>query len=169
MSLGDEFLSDVARAALLTSLTDAETIRYRQDILKDCLENADLTRSMYALAVEGLRESAKNSLASLEVPPAASSIDREGFWTCCCPCCASSKRSLKKMPAHSPPMVWTDFSGCSAKSLMLIFLRARDRTSGNCSSRGAFSSARVWEKATRPPVSFFMKRKGPGWDGYPRS
>jgi hypothetical protein len=45
MSLGDEFLSDVARAALLTSLTDAETIRYRQGILKDCLENADLIRS----------------------------------------------------------------------------------------------------------------------------
>lgn len=59
MSLGDEFLSDVARAALLTSLTDAETIRYRQDILKDCLENADLIRSMYALAVEALERERK--------------------------------------------------------------------------------------------------------------
>ena len=59
MSLGDEFLSDVARAALLTSLTDAETIRYRQGILKDCLENADLIRSMYALAVEALERERK--------------------------------------------------------------------------------------------------------------
>ena len=101
----------------------------------------------------------------IEVRPAASSIDREGFWTCCCPCFASSKRSPKKMPAHLLPMVCNDFSGCSARSLMLNFLRARDRTSGNCSSGTAFSSAHVWEKATRPPVSFFMKRGGAGQDG----
>jgi hypothetical protein len=71
MSLGDEFLSDVARAALLTSLTDAETIRYRQGILKDCLENADLIRSMYALAVEALERERKEFFSLFSSAPAA--------------------------------------------------------------------------------------------------
>ncbi|MCX7520876.1 hypothetical protein OSC27_01140 [Microbacterium sp. STN6] len=52
MSAGDAFLSDVARAALLGSLTEPAEIEYRQHVLRDCLENPEALREMYALAVE---------------------------------------------------------------------------------------------------------------------
>jgi DNA mismatch repair ATPase MutS len=54
MALGDAFLLDVAGKALLTSLTDLDTILYRQNILKDCLKNAALVRDIYAIAVEAI-------------------------------------------------------------------------------------------------------------------
>ena len=59
MAQGDAFLLDVAGKALLTSLTDLETILYRQNILKDCLKNAALIRDIYALAVEAITNEKK--------------------------------------------------------------------------------------------------------------
>lgn len=52
MASGDDYLLKVAKTALLTSLHDVDAVRYRQEILKDCLKNASVVRSMYALAVE---------------------------------------------------------------------------------------------------------------------
>ena len=52
MGGGDDYLSKVARAALLFSLHDIDAIHYRQEILKDCLKNASVVRDMYALTVE---------------------------------------------------------------------------------------------------------------------
>jgi DNA mismatch repair ATPase MutS len=60
MARGDEFLLQVARKAVLSSLTDLETIRYRQDVLKDCLKNSALVRSFYDLAVETIENERKN-------------------------------------------------------------------------------------------------------------
>lgn len=54
MARGDKFLFDVARKAVLFGLDDLNTIRYRQDILKDCLKNPSIVRDMYAIAVESL-------------------------------------------------------------------------------------------------------------------
>ena len=55
MALGDKFLFEVASAAMLTGLdNDLDTIRYRQAILKDCLENPMIVREMYAIAVEAI-------------------------------------------------------------------------------------------------------------------
>jgi hypothetical protein len=51
MALGDDYLFGVAKKAVLSSLCDVNAIRYRQDVLKDCLRNASLIREMYALAV----------------------------------------------------------------------------------------------------------------------
>jgi hypothetical protein len=52
MARDDEFLFDVARKALLAGLAnDVDTVLYRQAILADCLENRDLVREIYALAV----------------------------------------------------------------------------------------------------------------------
>ena len=59
MALGDAFLLDVAGKALLTSLTDRDTILYRQDILKDCLKNAALVRDIYALTIEAITNEKK--------------------------------------------------------------------------------------------------------------
>ncbi len=52
MALGDKFLFEVANKAVLSGLqTDLDTIRYRQDILKDCLKNAATVRDIYDIAV----------------------------------------------------------------------------------------------------------------------
>jgi DNA mismatch repair ATPase MutS len=54
MAAGDRFLFDVAKKAVLTSLDDPASIRYRQQILVDCLEHPTVIRELYALAVEAI-------------------------------------------------------------------------------------------------------------------
>jgi DNA mismatch repair ATPase MutS len=54
MADGDEFLFEMARRALLSSLTDPDAIVYRQRVLADCLEQPALVRELYALAMEAL-------------------------------------------------------------------------------------------------------------------
>ncbi|WP_137121248.1 MutS-related protein [Segeticoccus rhizosphaerae] len=54
MAAGDTFLFDVARTGLFTGPTDPDEIRYRQDIVQDCLGHAHVARGIYALAVEAL-------------------------------------------------------------------------------------------------------------------
>jgi MutS domain V len=51
MAGGDKFLFDVAQRALLHGLTDPAAIRYRQEILADCLASPAVVREMYDLAV----------------------------------------------------------------------------------------------------------------------
>jgi DNA mismatch repair ATPase MutS len=60
MARGDKFLFEVARKAVLSSVSDLETIRYRQHILQDCLSHAEVVREMYALAVEAIESERKN-------------------------------------------------------------------------------------------------------------
>jgi DNA mismatch repair ATPase MutS len=55
MAGGDEFLFKVADQALRSAFqNDLETIFHRQGILKDSLQNPDVIRQLYALAVEAL-------------------------------------------------------------------------------------------------------------------
>jgi hypothetical protein len=52
MAAGEEFLFRVAKQALLTGFnTDVQAIRYRQNILQDCLKNPFTIRGMYQLAI----------------------------------------------------------------------------------------------------------------------
>lgn len=51
MAEGDPYLGAVARAALLGSLDDPDTIRYRQEVLRDCLGQPAVIRAMYDLVV----------------------------------------------------------------------------------------------------------------------
>lgn len=61
MALGDSFLFEVARQALLTGLhNDLGTILYRQNILKDCLKNPAIVREIYNIAVESIEKEKKN-------------------------------------------------------------------------------------------------------------
>ena len=46
MAMGDGFLYEVARRTLLSSLDDPEEIRYRQDILADCLARPEVVREI---------------------------------------------------------------------------------------------------------------------------
>lgn len=55
MTGDDTFLAGVARTALLAGVrNDIETVLYRQEIGKDCLESPGVVRSMYALAVQAI-------------------------------------------------------------------------------------------------------------------
>jgi DNA mismatch repair ATPase MutS len=54
MADGNAFLLEVAKVAILASLDDQETIRYRQAILTDCLAKPELVRGLYALSVEAI-------------------------------------------------------------------------------------------------------------------
>ena len=59
MALGDKFIWDVARKAVVLSLDDGDTILYRQDILRDCVKNAAIVRDLYAIAVEAIESERK--------------------------------------------------------------------------------------------------------------
>jgi DNA mismatch repair ATPase MutS len=71
MALGDKFLFEVARKAVLFSLTDLDTILYRQNILKDCLKNAAIVRDIYTIAVEAIESEKKHYLGLLNKYPDA--------------------------------------------------------------------------------------------------
>jgi len=61
MALGDKFLLEVARKAVLSGFeNDADAIVYRQDILKDCLKNSSVVRDLYDMAEETIEYEKKN-------------------------------------------------------------------------------------------------------------
>ena len=52
MARGDAFVFNVVRTAALCGLNDLETIRYRQAILQDCLNNPSVVREIYQIPIE---------------------------------------------------------------------------------------------------------------------
>lgn len=60
MAAADKFLFAVARRATLSSLTDPQAIRYRQEILRDALENASIIRNLYRIAVDAIEAERKH-------------------------------------------------------------------------------------------------------------
>jgi DNA mismatch repair ATPase MutS len=61
MALGDEFLFEVAKKAVFLGLNnDLDTILYRQNILKDCLNNSSIVRDIYDIAVESIENKKKH-------------------------------------------------------------------------------------------------------------
>ncbi|MGQ9833554.1 MAG: MutS-related protein [Candidatus Villigracilaceae bacterium] len=52
MAQKDEFLFDMAKQAIFSSLDSPEEIRYRQEILKDCLKNPAVVREIYSITIE---------------------------------------------------------------------------------------------------------------------
>jgi DNA mismatch repair ATPase MutS len=71
MALGDKFLFEVAKKAVLSSLNDLETIQYRQDILRDCLNNPSIVRDLYAIALESIEREKKSYWGILQDYPDA--------------------------------------------------------------------------------------------------
>jgi DNA mismatch repair ATPase MutS len=56
----DEFLLSAARTALLAEVqNDIDTILYRQEVMQDCLRNAEIVKELYGLAVETIERSKK--------------------------------------------------------------------------------------------------------------
>ncbi len=54
MAAGDALLFEVARRALLQSLTEPDAIAYRQQVLADCLKSPAVARDLYVIAGEAL-------------------------------------------------------------------------------------------------------------------
>ena len=72
MALSDKFLFEVARRVVLSGLdNDLDTIRYRQDILKDCLKNPSIVRDIYAIAVGAIEREKKSYWGILSKYPTA--------------------------------------------------------------------------------------------------
>jgi DNA mismatch repair ATPase MutS len=63
MAADDIFLFDVAKVALLSSVTDVDTIRYRQHVFRDCLQHEPIVREIYQLAIEAIENERKNYLS----------------------------------------------------------------------------------------------------------
>lgn len=60
MALEDRFLSDVAQVALMSSLLDLDTIRYRQEAYQDCARNSQVIRDMYQITVDAIGGERRN-------------------------------------------------------------------------------------------------------------
>jgi hypothetical protein len=56
MAAGDKFLFDISARAVLASLDDPADVRYRQQILADCIAQPDIVRQMYDIAVGALQD-----------------------------------------------------------------------------------------------------------------
>jgi DNA mismatch repair ATPase MutS len=59
MADGDKFLAETAQRLLLESLTSIEEIRYRQDVLRDCIAQEPIVRELYDLAVDAITREKK--------------------------------------------------------------------------------------------------------------
>jgi DNA mismatch repair ATPase MutS len=69
MASGDEFLLEVARRAVLLSLTDADAIEYRQDVLRDCLDHPEVVRALYDLALETIQRERRDYFSLVSTSP----------------------------------------------------------------------------------------------------
>ncbi len=54
MSAGDAYLRDVAQRVMFAGLQDPDAIRYRQQVLADCIAQPQIVRRMYAVAVSAI-------------------------------------------------------------------------------------------------------------------
>ena len=69
MAQGDQFIFNIVQNAILTSLNDPSVIRYRQDILKDCLKNQSVIRELYQIPLESIKNKRKSWLGILTRSP----------------------------------------------------------------------------------------------------
>ncbi|MGA7486917.1 MAG: DNA mismatch repair protein MutS [Xanthobacteraceae bacterium] len=70
MALGDNFLFEVAKVAVLSGVDDPQVILYRQRILRDCLQHEAIVRRLYEIAIEAITEERKNYWSSFGRYPA---------------------------------------------------------------------------------------------------
>ncbi len=71
MARGDPFVGDVCERILLDPLVDPASIRYRQQVLRDCLAHPDVVRQLYALASSSIERARKVSWGFMPRRPEA--------------------------------------------------------------------------------------------------
>jgi hypothetical protein len=59
MAQGDRYLYEVANQVVLSSLDEPDTIRYRQEILQDCLRNPEVVRQIYQIPIQAVETKQK--------------------------------------------------------------------------------------------------------------
>jgi len=69
LARGDQFLFTIARQAILSSMDDPDAIRYRQDVLRDCLKNGDVVRQVFQIPIESNRRKKKNWMGIFSTLP----------------------------------------------------------------------------------------------------
>jgi len=62
MAQGDAFVFDVVKRVILSGLEDLRAIRYRQDILRDCLKNTQVIREIYQIPIRAQESKRKQWL-----------------------------------------------------------------------------------------------------------
>jgi DNA mismatch repair ATPase MutS len=60
MAIGDNFLLEVARVALLSGAPDLDTILYRQHVLRDCARHESIVREVYQIAIDAIEGEKRN-------------------------------------------------------------------------------------------------------------
>ncbi len=60
MAKEDEFLYKIVQKVVLSSENDLKAITYRQEILKDCIENQSIVKEIYTIAVETIESRKRN-------------------------------------------------------------------------------------------------------------
>jgi hypothetical protein len=84
MSLGDNYLYDVAKSAVLSGFdNDVETVQYRQEILKDCLKNASVIRTLYQIPIEAILNKRKHWLGISGISPRGILNSAVAMLQCC--------------------------------------------------------------------------------------
>lgn len=71
MSNEDELLLDVTRKVVISSLIDVDTILYRQNILKDCLQHPAIVGEIYTLMNEAIITQKKQWLSIFSIYPSS--------------------------------------------------------------------------------------------------
>jgi DNA mismatch repair ATPase MutS len=78
MAGDDKFLFEVIKKAVLSGVNDLDTIRYRQNILKDCLKNPAVVRDIYQIPIKSIENKHRGWLGIFTHHPSGilySSID----------------------------------------------------------------------------------------------
>lgn len=88
MAGDDQDLHDVSRAVINASLATPEQIRYRQDILTDCLRHPAAVRAIHNLATDAIEAERQIGAASSQVPATRCTGPRKS-WTCFCGICGN--------------------------------------------------------------------------------
>jgi adenosyl cobinamide kinase/adenosyl cobinamide phosphate guanylyltransferase len=69
MAGDDKYLTDIIGQTLVSSLTEPEAIRHRQDILKDCLKNPDVVKELYQITIDSITLKQKSWLGIFSRSP----------------------------------------------------------------------------------------------------
>lgn len=60
MANGDKIIGEVAKKAFFESLKNTDEILYRQNILKDCIKNPDIIKTLYDIATTAIERKKEN-------------------------------------------------------------------------------------------------------------
>ena len=109
MAMEDKFLFEIAQKAILTGCDDLETIRYRHDVLRDCLKNPTIVRDIYQIPIEAKQRRQKHWLGIFNRYPGGILSSAISLLELFMSLLKRLSTSPMNMPANSNWMVSNDF------------------------------------------------------------